>query len=75
MATQKDVALTTRVDSRIKAMADKWCKSKGLVMARFIEDAILDKLEEAFDAQEIQHLRRESVRPFDEVLKELSFKD
>lgn len=40
-------------------------------MAKFIEDSILDKLEECHDVEEIDALRREPVRPFREVLKEL----
>ena len=40
-------------------------------MAKFIEDAILDKLEENLDLQELDKLRREPTRPFSDVLKEL----
>ena len=40
-------------------------------MARFIEEAILDKLEENLDLEEIENLRREPTRPFSEVMKEL----
>jgi hypothetical protein len=41
------------------------------VLARFIEDAIIDKLEESHDISEIEKLRREPSRPFAEVMKEL----
>lgn len=75
MKQRKEVAMTARIDQRIKAMADKWCKGQGLVMARFIEEAILDKLEETHDAAEISKLRREPVRPFDDVLQELDLND
>ena len=64
--------LTARIDSRVKVLADKWCKTHGLVMAKFVEDAILDKLEEHADAAEIDKLRREPTRPFREVMKQLS---
>lgn len=63
--------LTARIDKKVKKLADKWCKSNGLVMAKFIEDAILDKLEENLDLQELDKLRREPTRPFSDVLKEL----
>jgi hypothetical protein len=63
--------LTARINSKVKKLADRWCKSQGLVMARFIEEAILDKLEENLDLREIEQLRREPTRPFSEVLKEL----
>lgn len=63
--------LTARINSEVKKLADQWCKSQGLVMARFIEEAILDKLEEVHDAKEVEKLRREEARLFDDVLKEL----
>jgi hypothetical protein len=63
--------LTARVSRKVKRLADKWCKTHGLVLARFIEDAIIDKLEESHDVSEIEKLRREPTRPFSEVMKEL----
>jgi Family of unknown function (DUF6290) len=73
--SRKESALSARIDSRVKELADKWCKSRGLVMAHFIEEAIIDKLEEEHDASEISVLRREKIRPFDDVLKELDLND
>lgn len=63
--------VTARINSRVKALVDKWCRGRGLVMARFIEDAILDKLEEESDICEIEKLRREPLRPLRAILKEL----
>lgn len=72
----EQAVLTARINKKIKKLADQWCKSQGLVMTRFIEEAILDKLEENLDIKEIEKLRREPARPFSEVMKELSgFKD
>ena len=67
----EQAVLTARVNKKVKKLADQWCKSQGLVMARFIEEAILDKLEENIDISEIEKLRREPTRPFAEVMKEL----
>ena len=67
----EQAVLTARVNKKVKNLADRWCKSQGLVMARFIEEAILDKLEENMDLQEIEGLRREPTRPFSDVLGEL----
>lgn len=67
----EQAVLTARVNKRVKSLADKWCKSQGLVLARFIEDAIIDKLEESHDISEIEKLRREPTRPLTEVMKEL----
>jgi hypothetical protein len=63
--------LTARVNKKVKKLVDKWCKQEGLVMAKFVEEAILDKLEECQDISEIDSLRREPTRPFSEVMKEL----
>lgn len=67
----EQAVLTARVSKKVKALADKWCKSQGLVLARFIEDAIVDKLEESHDILELEKLRREPTRPFTDVMKEL----
>ena len=67
----EQAVLTARVNKKVKNLADKWCKAQGLVLARFIEDAIIDKLEESHDISEIEKLRREPSRPFAEVMKEL----
>lgn len=63
--------LATRIDSRIKKTIDKICDQYGLKLNRFIEDAILDKLEEMEDLEDLKLLRREPSRPFSAVLKEL----
>lgn len=68
---EKKSMISARVNSKIKKLADDWCRSNGLVMSKFIEDAILDKLEESHDLKEIEKLRREPSRPFREVIKEL----
>jgi len=44
-------------------------------MAKFVEDALLDRLEELGDRNEVEKLRREPTRPLRAVLKELSALD
>jgi hypothetical protein len=68
---EKKSMISARVNNKVKKLADDWCRSNGLVMSKFIEDAILDKLEESHDLKEIEKLRREPSRPFREVIKEL----
>ena len=67
----EQVVLTARLNKKVKNLPDQWCKSRGLVMARFIEEAILDKLEESLDIEDLDKLRRELTRPFSDVMKEL----
>lgn len=66
--------LTARINKKVKILVDQCCQTKGLVMARFVEEALLDKLEEIADLKEIEKLRREPTRPFSEVFEELKLK-
>lgn len=63
--------LATKIDENIKDALDSFCEEKGLKINKFLEEAILDKLEEYEDVSDLRKLRKESFKPFDEVLKEL----
>jgi hypothetical protein len=63
--------LATKIDEDIKDALDAFCEDRGLKINRFIEDAILDKLEEYEDVSDLKKLRNESFRSFDDVLKDL----
>ena len=63
--------LATKIDERVKDALDAFCEERGLKIGRFLEDAILDKIEEYEDLSDLRKLRRESVRSFDDVLKDL----
>ena len=63
--------LATKIDERVKAALDAFCEERGLKIGRFVEDAILDKLEEFDDLSDLKALRNEEFRPFSEVLNEL----
>lgn len=63
--------LATRIEEGVKKAVEAVCKTRGLKMSRFIEDALLDKLEELQDIEDLQSLRREPSRPLSDVLKDL----
>ena len=63
--------LATKIDEDIKDALDAFCEEKGLKINRFLEDAILDKLEEYEDISDLKKLRNETFRPLDQILKEL----
>lgn len=65
------VQLATRIDGRIKTAIEKICAARGLKMNRFIEEALLDKLEELEDSEEIKNIRREPTRPLADLLEDL----
>jgi hypothetical protein len=62
--------LATKIDERIKDALDTFCEERGLKINRFLEDAILDKIEEYEDLTDLRKLRRESFRSLDDVLKD-----
>ena len=63
--------LATKIDERVKKAMEQICQQRGLKMNRFIEDAIVDKLEELEDIEDLKRLRKESFRPLNDVLFEL----
>jgi hypothetical protein len=63
--------LATKIDEDIKTALDLFCEENGLKIGKFVEDAILDKLEEYSDISELRKIRLEKFRSFTEVLKEL----
>jgi hypothetical protein len=63
--------LATKIDENIKDALDSFCEEKGLKINKFLEDAILDKLEEYEDISDLRKLRKESFRSFEDVMKEL----
>lgn len=63
--------LATKIDERVKKALEEICRQRGLKMNRFIEDAIVDKLEELEDIEDLKHLRKESFRPLSAVLSDL----
>lgn len=65
------VQLATSINAKVKRAVETICKDRGLKMNRFIEEALLDKLEELEDVEELATLRREASRPLAVILKEL----
>ena len=64
--------LATRIETKIKRAVEKHCKERGLKITRFVEEALLDKMEELQDVEDLKKIRREPTRPFEEVLRELN---
>ena len=65
------VQLAARIDARVKEAMEHICDIRGLKMNRFVEDAIIDKLEELEDIEDLKSIRHESTRPLSAVLKDL----
>lgn len=65
------VQINARVDEALKNALERYCKSRGVVMNHFIQEALLDRLEELEDIEELKQVRHEPTRPLAEVLEEL----
>jgi len=66
------VQINARIDAALKKALEEYCRSRGIVMNHFIQEAILDRLEELEDVEDLKALRHEPTRPLSEVLSELS---
>ena len=65
------VQLAARIDIRVKRAIVKVCETRGLKIGRFVEKALIDKLEELADLEDIKKLRREPTRPLGDVIRDL----
>lgn len=65
------VQISARIDVRVKRVLDKVCRARGIVMNHFIQEALLDRLEELEDVEDLKAIRHEPTRPLADVLAEL----
>jgi hypothetical protein len=65
------VQISARIDERLKNAIEHYCKSRGIVMNHFVQEALLDRLEELEDIEDLKTIRHEPTRPLSEVLVEL----
>jgi hypothetical protein len=66
------VQINARIDERLKRALKEYCRSRGIIMNHFIQEAILDRLEELQDIEDLKAIRHEPTRPLAEVLAELT---
>ena len=67
--------LATRIDARVKKAIEQTCEMRGLKIGRFVENALIDKLEELADLEDIKKIRREPTRPLADVIHDLGLDD
>lgn len=65
------VQISARVDEALKKAIEDYCRSRGIVMNHFIQQALLDRLEELEDVEDLKRIRHEPTRPLTDVLAEL----
>jgi hypothetical protein len=67
--------IAVRVDGRLKRAVDEACRARGVKLTRFVQEALLDKLEEIADAEDVPRLRREPTRPLRQLIRDLGLDD
>lgn len=65
------VQLNASIDDGLKAAVERYCVAHGILMNEFVEEALLDLLEELEDVEDLKRIRHEPTRPFAEVLNDL----
>jgi hypothetical protein len=63
--------IAVRVDGRLKRAVDAACKARGVKITRFVQDALMDKLEEIADVEDLPRLRKEPTRPLRDLIRDL----
>ncbi len=66
-----ETQIAVRVSTRLKRAVDAACKAGGVSQTRFVQDALLDKLEELADREDVPKLRREPSRPLRDLIRDL----
>ena len=56
------VQITARIDARLKKALDEVCRSRGIVMNHFIQEALLNRLEELENVDDLKDIRHEQTR-------------
>ena len=65
------VQINVRVDAAVKDAVDGYCRPRGVAMNHFVQEALLDRLEELEDIEDLKKIRHEPTRPLADVLREL----
>ena len=65
------VQISARVDETLKIAMERYCRSQGIVMDHFIEEALRDRLEEQEDIEDVRRIRHGRTRPMSEVVEDL----
>lgn len=65
------VQFNVRIDESLKSAVESWCQSSGEAIGYFVQEALIDRLEELEDIEDLKTIRHEPTRPFAEIVTEL----
>ena len=66
------VQVSVRIDRASRDALDRYCETHDVDMNHFIQEAIVDRLEELEDLENLKSIGCESTRPLEDVLAELA---
>ncbi len=67
----KKVQINVRVDAAVKNAVEAYCRLRGVAMNHFVQEALLDRLEEIRDIEDLKKVPREPARPLADILGEI----
>ena len=65
------VQVSVPVDVAIKKALADYCRRHRLAASDFIQDALVDRLQELEDIEDLRQIRDEPTRPFSDVVADL----
>lgn len=65
------VQINVRVDEALRNAVVRHCRSRGVILSHFVQEALLDRLEELEDIEDLKKIRHEPTRPLRDVLTDL----
>ena len=65
------VQINVRVDEALRNAVVRYCSSQGMILSHFVQEAMLDRLEELEDVEDLKRIRHEPTRPLKDVLTDL----
>ena len=69
------VQVNARIDVRLKRAQDEYCRRHGVVRNHFIQEALIDRIEELEDIEDLERIRHEPTRPLRNELADLDLDD
>ncbi|MDE0692989.1 MAG: hypothetical protein OXI55_12210 [Gammaproteobacteria bacterium] len=65
------VEVSAQVDQTLVSAVERYCKSHGIVINQFVQEALFDRLEELEDVEHLKQIRHGPTRSLAVVIKEL----
>lgn len=69
MVMSKATTFSTVLDPAVKKAAVAYCKHHGLKLRHFVEQAIVEQLEDAVDLESYRQRKNEETVPLEQILR------